>query len=133
MIRFDLRFNSLRFDNVSIFSILTIWLCERLSILNDVNRDIPYILGILFEWRSSTSSLVNSLIFFILVRLFFAISNTFSVGIATFSISLMRLSWRSRYSKWGKDIRFSIFTTLLCWKVNIFSFSSPSNKGKWLS
>lgn len=62
--------------------------------------------------------------FFILDTEFFGKSNTFNVGIPLdrFYISLIWLSKKSTYIRFGNDIKFYIFVIWLCWNVNIFNF-----------
>lgn len=130
-IKLFFRFNSVKLIKLSIFYILTIWLCDKLRILREFNTPKPYIFAILLLWRSSTYSLTSSLIFFIFVIEFFGSNRTLRVGTPfdRFSIYFIWLSKKSMYIKLGNEIKFYIFAIWLCWNVNILSFYSPSSKG----
>ncbi len=111
------------------FSIRDISLWDRFKILKFCNAPTPSILDILLLCKSNTYNFVSSLIPRILLIWFLGSNNTLSVGSAKFSISFIRLSYRSIYRRFGSDIRFSILLILLCWKVIILSFYSPYSKG----
>lgn len=124
-IRLAFKFSSVKFDRLSMFYILVTWLCAKLRILSEFKIPNPSIFEILLLCKSKTYSFTNSLIFFILLIWFLGKSKTFNVGIPfkIFSISLIWLSKKSTYRRLGNEIKFYIFVTELCWKVNIFSFS----------
>lgn len=108
-------------------------LCDKLSILRFWSTDTLSMRDILLLCKSNTYNLVSSFIPRILLIWFFGRSNTFKEGISRFSISFIWLSYKSMYNRFGKEIRFYILFILLCWKVSIFSFYSPSSNGTWFN